>query len=282
MIANSDSFDDIFQRLRHLTTIRTQRDVARLVGVRFATVTENKSKNRFPKKWIEQIGRIFNIQDTQYISTGNGVKPESQGGVPDTFQEKIKEAQMRLGGRDKLARFLKIRPGVVETWECKAPAEDAIDSAVLEKIAGALQIPVKVLLYGADALPQPEIRLHKEDIKSRHDPITKKLVSSTIKMTIDFPGNKKFIGSLEVDVDHTLPNASIQRIEFPRESVSKLTRIARFRSENKNPTDVEIKAFKNELNKPEDLPDINSQISELRKKIWLLMEIKKEEEKSNR
>ncbi len=75
------NFDDFFKRVAKATDIRTQRQLADILGVGAASITLAKTRG-VPKSWSLKIGSIFGLNPV-WINTGQG--SVYQAGREDTF-----------------------------------------------------------------------------------------------------------------------------------------------------------------------------------------------------
>ncbi len=71
-------FEEFFSRLREITPIKTQADLARELGVGRASISIAKNKDVVPSRWIFELSRRFGINPT-YLIEGKG-EPFLSGG----------------------------------------------------------------------------------------------------------------------------------------------------------------------------------------------------------
>jgi len=147
----ADNFHEIFTRIRGLTPIRTQRHLAEILHVQQVTISRNKKANNFPLKWIDKINDVFGFTNSQYLLTGKGVKPESTGGIKETFEERFREAREKYGSKEKLAQALSVDVNIFIRWELNFTKN--IDPELLNKVANILDVSARELLYGSDLDP---------------------------------------------------------------------------------------------------------------------------------
>ena len=74
-------FDDFFQRVSEVTDVKSQKQLADLLGVGAAAITLSKSRG-VPKSWSFKIASIFGL-NSSWIITGQG--PVYQSGREETF-----------------------------------------------------------------------------------------------------------------------------------------------------------------------------------------------------
>jgi len=203
-----NTFEGTFRRLRRVSPIRTQRDIAQILGIREATVSENKKSNDFPPEWAEKICEKYNIGALDYILTGEGDCPEYlNGGIPKTFSARLRQARRRFGSLQDLANAVGSTVVTIQKWETNPPAK--INSKLLQKIADVLGVSSRVLLFGAD--------VHSADVNSR-------VQNNKIGERIDF----------------AVRSADLSPGEFAEKSGIRYERTCVLRGPNSNPSPNEL------------------------------------------
>lgn len=95
----SIGFNEFFQRLRRETTIASQMDMARALGVNRSAVTQAKNRNAVPSKWVLALSRHYSLSP-DWLEFGTGVARSAALGAPDAVSllRRAKELQSEAGG----------------------------------------------------------------------------------------------------------------------------------------------------------------------------------------
>lgn len=91
-------FESFFKRLHEATTITSQANLAKALGISRAAITQAKKKDSIPIKWIIELSQAFNV-NPDWLEKGTGSKVLSQDINHEVFLQvpKIK-ARLSAGG----------------------------------------------------------------------------------------------------------------------------------------------------------------------------------------
>lgn len=96
---SSIGFDGFFERLRSVTDIKSQSDLARVLGLGRAAVSLAKKKDSVPPRWILDLASSYSV-DPIWLETGRGdPRPLQAAQIPeedDTCFEQIPKVRARL------------------------------------------------------------------------------------------------------------------------------------------------------------------------------------------
>jgi phage repressor protein C with HTH and peptisase S24 domain len=95
---HSKRFDSFMKRLREATTITSQANLAKALGISRAAITQAKKNDSIPIKWITELSRLFNV-NPDWLVKGNRPKILSQNNYHEIFQQVPKvKARLSAGG----------------------------------------------------------------------------------------------------------------------------------------------------------------------------------------
>lgn len=81
----SINFTDFFQRLSSATGIRNQMDLARALGLNRSAITQAKTRDSVPQKWILALARKYTLSP-DWLEFGTGeARPAAGSGTPALF-----------------------------------------------------------------------------------------------------------------------------------------------------------------------------------------------------
>lgn len=91
-------FESFFKRLHEATTITSQANLAKALGISRAAITQAKKNDSIPIKWIIELSQAFNL-NPDWLAKGTGPKVLSQNINHEVFLQvpKIK-ARLSAGG----------------------------------------------------------------------------------------------------------------------------------------------------------------------------------------
>ena len=94
----SERFDSFLKRLREATTITSQANLAKALRISRAAITQAKTNDSIPMKWIPELSRLFDL-NPDWLEKGTGPKVLSQDIYHEIFLQvpKIK-ARLSAGG----------------------------------------------------------------------------------------------------------------------------------------------------------------------------------------
>ena len=123
-----NSFDEIWERIRRETNLKTLADLGEVIDKKQQTISYSKSKNEFSPAWAYAVGKKYGLL-TEWIMTGEGPKRinEKRGNkkfdILDDAEEWLAE-QVRINPDRKAwleLHFLDSFPGLRE-WREKRDA----------------------------------------------------------------------------------------------------------------------------------------------------------------
>jgi phage repressor protein C with HTH and peptisase S24 domain len=95
---HSKRFDSFMKRLREATTISSQANLAKVLGISRAAITQAKKNDSIPIKWITELSRLFNV-NPDWLAKGTGPKILSQNNYHEIFHQVPKvKARLSAGG----------------------------------------------------------------------------------------------------------------------------------------------------------------------------------------
>lgn len=66
-------FDQFFKRVVKATGLKSQLELAKILGVHRSAITQAKKRNVVPEMWILKLGKIFDLEP-DWLKTGKGIK----------------------------------------------------------------------------------------------------------------------------------------------------------------------------------------------------------------
>ncbi len=94
----SERFDSFMKRLREATTITSQANLAKILSISRAAITQAKKNDSIPIKWITELSRLFNVKP-DWLAKWSGPKILSQKDYHEIFQQVPKvKARLSAGG----------------------------------------------------------------------------------------------------------------------------------------------------------------------------------------
>ena len=87
-------FRDRWNRVRQVTRLKKQSQLAEFLGVSSSNTSQAKLKDRFPLQWAFKIGQAFNIS-TDWIMTGKGL-PAGKPGEEESDETLSEENQVKV------------------------------------------------------------------------------------------------------------------------------------------------------------------------------------------
>ncbi|MCP4628197.1 MAG: transcriptional regulator [bacterium] len=95
---HSKQFDSFIKRLHEATTITSQANLAKVLGISRAAITQAKGNDSIPIKWVTELSRLFNV-NPDWLAKGTGPKILSQNSYHEIFQQVPKvKARLSAGG----------------------------------------------------------------------------------------------------------------------------------------------------------------------------------------
>jgi len=152
-----NSFASTLERIKKVTDIHNQADLASCLGVTRVAVSNAKKRGVFPPKWLFKIAFCHSL-DLDYLANGSPDEIIEEKKIPlrkvtgSTFSERLRSARRRFGSMQKLADAVETSRQTIQTWETNAPKNT--DRVLLQKVADVLEVPVRQLLFGAEVRPE--------------------------------------------------------------------------------------------------------------------------------
>ena len=162
------SYEKTFSYLKDRSVIRTQYDLAGLLGITQSCIAGAKQRGNFPVKWVKKISAVSDIKEDYLLRECE--KPESR--AEKTIAGRIRFARKsRSIALKDFAVGMNVSRQTINAWEKKSPKRS--DNALMEKIAGFLDVPIAWLLFGDKTIyagePENYNRFSKEERKAFDD-----------------------------------------------------------------------------------------------------------------
>lgn len=90
-------FDGFYRRLQEAAGIGSQRELAEMLGVNRSAVTQAKSRDRVPEKWLFTLSRRLGLSP-QWLESGQGPRSVSADPVRDYVEVPKVRARLCAGG----------------------------------------------------------------------------------------------------------------------------------------------------------------------------------------
>ena len=83
---SSERFDSFMKRLHEATTITSQANLAKVLSVSRAAITQAKKNDSIPIKWIIELSRLYNA-NPEWLGKGIGPKTLNQNNCHEIFHQ---------------------------------------------------------------------------------------------------------------------------------------------------------------------------------------------------
>ncbi len=93
----SERFDSFMKRLREATTITSQANLAKILSISRAAITQAKKNDSIPPKWITELSRLYKVSP-DWLKKGSGEKKLAQNIYHEIFQQVPKVKAMLSAG----------------------------------------------------------------------------------------------------------------------------------------------------------------------------------------
>lgn len=91
----TNKIEEFLNRLFESTTLRSQSELARTLGIHRSAITQAKRKNAVPEKWALKLARMFDLNPT-WLFSGKGQKRMSDHFIKDMGFIRIAKVKARL------------------------------------------------------------------------------------------------------------------------------------------------------------------------------------------
>lgn len=134
----NQNFEEIFERIKGETNIKSLRQLAKIIGKDQSTISSAKAKDNFPANWAFEIEKKYGIL-TGWIMTGEGPKTLNEQKGDLGFYEELEEWAQETG-RTENTQWLKNQiesffPMFVEWKKRRAEGDNFEDETPASRVA---------------------------------------------------------------------------------------------------------------------------------------------------